>query len=393
MKRLTLIVFAVLVGFTAYAQEEKKGEATTGEILLDFTPEVPIEVFWLEPTAETVEVSESSLLVRIGMKSKSEINKMSLLVNGLPVSTDVRGNNFMVKSHPDYDMYVETTITLREGGNVLKFVAQNANEQTDSEERVLTMINKTDLALSNRKDYALLFATDEYDEWGDLTNPVNDARTIANELENNYGFKVELVENFNKDEVIIKIREYAGKEYGEYDQLFIFFAGHGQFDDLLGQGYIVAKDSKLNDDAKSTYLSHNVLRSAVDNIPNQHILLMMDVCYGGTFDPLIARSGSRGYDDLYNEVGLNEYIQRRLRFKTRKYITSGGKEYVPDGRPGMHSPFASKVLEGFRSYGGRDNIITLPELIGWLERINPEPLGGDFGTNEPGSDFVFVVKE
>lgn len=40
----------------------------------------------------------------------------------------------------------------------------------------------------------------------------------------------------------------------------------------------------------------------------------------------------------------------------------------------------------------RDNIIILPELIGWLERISPEPLGGSFGTNQPGSDFVFVVK-
>ncbi|MEN8248541.1 MAG: caspase family protein, partial [Bacteroidota bacterium] len=391
--RIIFTLVVTLIVSTGYSQEKKEGEATSGQIYLDFMPEVPIEVTWLYPSEADVEVSEKSLTVRVGMKSKSEINKMSLLINGLPVSTDVRGNNFIVKNHPDYDIYVEAVITLNEGGNVLKFVAQNANGQSDAKEHVINMINKTTLAISNRKDYALLFATDDYDEWGDLTNPVNDARIIARELEENYGFEVELVENFKQDEVLIKIREYAGREYGEYDQLFIFFAGHGQFDELLGQGYIVSKDSKLDDIAKSTYIAHNVLRSAVDNIPSQHILLLMDVCFGGSFDPLIARSGSRGMDDLYSEVGLNEYIERRLRFKTRQYITSGGMQYVPDGRPGMHSPFASKVLEGLRSYGGRDNVITLPELNGWLERISPEPRSGPFGTNEPGSDFVFVVKE
>ncbi len=65
---------------------------------------------------------------------------------------------------------------------------------------------------------------------------------------------------------------------------------------------------------------------------------------------------------------------------------------MPDGRPGMHSPFARKFLEALRDYGGRDKVLTLTELFGWLERINPEPKAGGFGTDEPGSDFVFVVQ-
>ena len=286
---------------------------------------------------------------------------------------------------------MEQPIILKEGNNVLKFVAENESGQLGVLERTIRLIPKVDLAIANRQDFALLFATDEYDEWGNLTNPINDARTIARELKEYYGFNVELVEDFTQSEVLMKLREYARKEYQEYDQLFIFFAGHGQFDDLLGQGYIVSKDSRKNDDAKISYISHSVLRNAIDNIPNKHILLAMDVCYGGTFDPLIARSGERGEGDLYTEIGLNEYLSRKLRFKTRRYITSGGKQYVPDGRPGMHSPFASKILAALRSYGGRDNVITLPELTGWLERLVPEPRTGEFGTNEPGSDFVFVT--
>ena len=59
----------------------------------------------------------------------------------------------------------------------------------------------------------------------------------------------------------------------------------------------------------------------------------------------------------------------------------------------MHSPFASKFLEALRSYGDRDNVVTLNELYSWMERITPEPRVGGFGTDEHGSDFVFVVKE
>jgi len=43
--------------------------------------------------------------------------------------------------------------------------------------------------------------------------------------------------------------------------------------------------------------------------------------FGGTFDPLVARSGSRGQDDVYSDITRSEFIERRLRFKTRKYYS------------------------------------------------------------------------
>ena len=73
-------------------------------------------------------------------------------------------------------------------------------------------------------------------------------------------------------------------------------------------------------------------------------------------------------------------------------MTSGGKEYVSDGIPGMHSPFSRKFLEALRSYGGSDEFLTLNELNTFLERIIPEPKAGSFGSDVPGSDFVFISK-
>ena len=243
----------------------------------------------------------------------------------------------------------------------------------------------------DRKDYALLIATDKYDNWGDLVNPVNDATTISKELKDRYGFDVELVENPTQDEMLVKIREYSERKYKPQDQLFIFFAGHGQFDEAFGEGYVVAKNSLENDRAKSSYISHSNLRSYIGNIPCQHILLTMDVCFGGTFDPVIARS--RGTDS-YTEVSQTEYLIRKLSSKTRKYITSGGKEYVSDGVAGKHSPFAAKFIESLRTNGGDDRILTMNEILSVLEKIQSnEPRSGDFGDGEKSADFVFVGRQ
>ena len=95
---------------------------------------------------------------------------------------------------------------------------------------------------------------------------------------------------------------------------------------------------------------------------------------------------------MYTEVTNEEFIQRKQKYKTRLYLTSGGKEYVPDGRPGHHSPFARKFLESLRNYGGNDRILTMNEIIQYIERVEPQPRFGEFGDNEPGSDFLLLVK-
>ncbi len=386
MKKL-IFTIAILFGcLSAWSQET---EATSKEVFIDLTEE-PITLVWVNPEKDGFTTEDRNFNAIIGINITHGLKNINFSINGVPVSGS-RGMKVVDKNEHNFDELIEQGIILKEGNNLLRATVVDNQDNVEFIER--TVVLSSAVAGLNRTDYALLFATDDYDDWGDLVNPVNDARTIAKELEESYGYKIELVENPTQDEVILMLREYAKKSYMPNDQLFVFFAGHGQFDDLLGQGYIVTKDSKKNDNAKTSYLSHSVLRNVIDNIPSQHTFLAMDVCFGGTFDPSIARAGNRGEDDLYNELSTREFVERKLRFKTRKYLTSGGKQYVPDGRPGMHSPFARKFLEALRDYGGRDKILTLMELYGWLDRINPEPKAGGFGTDEPGSDFVFVVRD
>jgi Caspase domain len=75
---------------------------------------------------------------------------------------------------------------------------------------------------SERHDYALLFASNEYDSWQPLINPIPDAEAIAQELKDNYGFQTELVRNATRERVLMKLREYSKKSFKPSDQLFIF---------------------------------------------------------------------------------------------------------------------------------------------------------------------------
>ncbi len=240
------------------------------------------------------------------------------------------------------------------------------------------------------RTHALLIATNEYDHFDNLVNPVIDAKTIRKELETYYECKVDLIESPKLDELVKTIKAYAAKKYNPQDQLFIFIAGHGYYDDVFKEGYVITKDSRSDDVAHTSFLSHSNLRTMINNIPCPHIFLCMDVCFAGTFDPLIASTNRS--TDMYQDVDKQEFIKRKLKYKTRMYLTSGGKEYVPDGRPGQHSPFARKILEGLRNYGGNDGILTLNELVSFVEKVDPQPRFGEFGDNEPGSDFLFIKR-
>lgn len=235
-----------------------------------------------------------------------------------------------------------------------------------------------------------MFATNIYDYFDDLINPVLDAQTIAAELEESYGVVSEVIVNPTLSETASKIREFALRNYKPNDNLLVFFAGHGIYDEIFKEGYVISRDSRMDDLGKTSYLSHSNLRTMINNISSPHIFLVMDVCFGGTFDPHLA-SAHRG-TTVYGDISTEEFVERKMKYKTRLYLTSGGKEYVPDGRPGFHSPFARKFIESLRHYGGEDGVLTSAEILQFVEKVSPQPRFGEFGDNEPGSDFIFVLK-
>ena len=350
---------------------------------------IPV-ISWVTPASEMNYTQDRKYNIKVEVESDKPITNITIYIKEGDATS--RGmTSVKPEAGQELRVVVEKNLTLLDGENLLEIVAENVDGQKTISHRKVHVgaIALADASKLDRTDYALIFATDEYDHWSDLVNPVFDSRTIGDELKKTYGYNVEVVENASQSEVLKKLRDYAEKKYKPLDQLFIFFAGHGTYDQTFGEGFVVTKESEANDEGKTTYLSHNRLRSIVNNIPCEHIFLAMDVCFGGTFDAVLA--SSRGGEEVYKEQNQAEFITRKLTYKTRRYLTSGGKTYVSDGVPGKHSPFAKNFLEALRSRGGRDGVLTLPELYTFVERLKIQPRFGEFGDNAPGSDFVFIV--
>jgi hypothetical protein len=347
------------------------------------------KITWITPRTESTVSVEESIIIDVIIESSVEIQSVKLITSG---GGETREKSIRL-SGSEPKKTVKQKVTLVDGENEIRLEVINTRGGSVSSERSI-LIGGDALAEAvdaNRKDYALIIATDKYDNWDDLSNPINDAVTIASILKEKYGFVTEVVENATLEDVNDKLFDYNTRRFNPQDQLFVFFAGHGYFDETLGEGYVVAANSLLNDKGKTSYLSHNILRERLDNIKCDHIFLAMDVCFGGTFDKKLAKA--RGAEAAMEEAMDKQYLVKKLSRRTRKFLTSGSKEYVPDGTPGHHSPFATQFIKALREIGGgTGRVMTLTELNTYFLRLPTEPYFGSYGGDDPQSDFVFVAK-
>lgn len=365
----------------------------TNAVKLDFTtPSVPTTlpmITWVTPRVERSNSVEESITFEVNVSSDVPLKMIRFeLTNGGETHSKV-----VALETGQVQKNLKQSVRLIAGENLIKIFAENQNGGLVTSSRsVLSGKDAIEDAVDiNRRDVALLFATDNYDHWGDLVNPISDARTIETILREKYGFETELVLNPTHEEIMSKIYDYNTRRFNPQDQLFIFFAGHGAFDETLGEGYVVGSNSILNDKGKSTYVPHILLRERLNSIKCEHIFLAMDVCFGGTIDPVLAKARA---EDSMDEAADKQYLVKKLTKRTRKFLTSGSKEYVSDGVLGKHSPFAEKFILALKEIGGgTGRILSLLELRTYFLKLPSEPRFGSFGNDDPASDFVFVAKQ
>lgn len=246
---------------------------------------------------------------------------------------------------------------------------------------------------------AIIIASNQFasgDDWPYLNNPLNDAMDVGDTLTNQYGYKVQYVLNKPKAEINKRLIELS-KDLKEDDQLIIFFAGHGDYnDELLDDGFIVCTDSKpiAADPTRDSYLSFNGLSRIFNNLPSRQVMVLLDVCFGGTFGDKVVKTVQ---SDKEVKVNPNEpFVSKKLRLRTRRFISSGGKNTVPDKdlspQFANHSPFAVLLLEALRTKG-LNNYLTSSQIYAMIQdKLTSGPLIGDFGDVQRGSEFVLVGK-
>jgi hypothetical protein len=394
MKRFILLIALILQSVLVFAQSfsYKSNEFAVDSKNIQKESSIAF-ITWSSPVQDVNFVFDNRFLLKFEVKSSTELKSITVSVKKSEKENPYASRVIELEEGENKFYKYEGNLNLTEGENIIEVSVENIDSVKSFSQKKIKLGSD---ALENvnslgRTDYALLIATDKYDNWGNLVNPIYDSKTIAKYLEETFGYKVTILENPTQQDILRKLKEFAELKFNPLDQLFIFFAGHGSYDQTFGEGYVVLKESLIDDDARSSYLSYNRLRSIINNIPCEHIFLVMDVCYGGTFDELLA--STRGENEsVYKESNLGEFIVRKMANKTRRYLTSGGKTYVSDGIPGMHSPFARAFIEALKSRGGNDGILTVAELYSFVEKLKIQPRAGEFGNNENGSDFLFIVK-
>ncbi len=173
-----------------------------------------------------------------------------------------------------------------------------------------------------RQDYAVFFPVTDYKGgWQPLPKTLPECQAIANDLETIYSFnQPDVLNNQTKKQIKEKLRALANQKYGPQDQLLLFFSMHGYFDEAGDAGCLVPYGGITDDPSFDTWLLHTELRALVTKIPCDHILIVLDACYSGTFGGAKSKPVNPPGNDC------NTKIANALSSKSRLYLTAGGKE-------------------------------------------------------------------
>lgn len=234
------------------------------------------------------------------------------------------------------------------------------------------------------KFYALLIGCSDYTDpsIADLGGlPTTDAEALATCLKKNYTFEeqnVQVLKSPTRRELVIALDEMSKKVTPE-DNVLIFYAGHGHYEDDNDIGYWLPKDAEVSNSAN--WLYNDQLVAAMRKIKSLHTLLISDACF----------SGSIFKNRSISLVGANDVIKKKYQLPSRKAITSGTLKTVPN-----KSVFIKYLLD--RLEKNKDKYYSSATLFQAIET----PVGNNssslpqFGViqnvGDEGGDFIFIKK-
>ena len=245
------------------------------------------------------------------------------------------------------------------------------------------------LDLNYGKYYAVVIGNDDYEIDGieDLDSAILDAEAVANLLDSKYNFEVlpPLINASRRD--ILSTLNSLKKKLGPYDNLLIYYAGHGYLDDA-NRGYWLPVDANtIESEDNSQWISSDDISNILTLLPAKHILVVADSCYSGS---LVIRGSSSTTNISSNN---KNYYKQLLEKKTRKALTSGALQPVLDGGGQGHSVFASaflnilknnnQVISGDVFSSSIKQVVTNNAEQTPLYKVVPK-------TGDEGGDFIFV---
>jgi hypothetical protein len=227
--------------------------------------------------------------------------------------------------------------------------------------------------------HALVIGNNAYKTLPPLKTAVGDAKAIAEALKTTYGFKVKLLTDAGRNDIIDALDFYVETLTGR-DNLLIYYAGHGWLSEDAGRGYWLPVDARKN--RRSHWISNATVTDTLKSVQAKHVMVVADSCYSGTL--------TRGAGVALRTA---DYWKRMVTKRTRVVLSSGGLEPVADSGGGKHSPFAQAFID---TLAGNDAIIDGTQLFTKMRRpvmvaADQTPEYSDArNAGHEGGDFLFV---
>lgn len=235
---------------------------------------------------------------------------------------------------------------------------------------------------STKTYHALLIGVNEYQDPSitQLDGPISDANKLKDILTRKYTFEDEnitFLQNPTRTEIIETFDDLQSK-IGEDDNLLIFYAGHGVWDEDLKQGFWLPSDAKRT--SKAAWLSNAMIRDYIGGIHTKHTLLVADACFSG---------GIFKTRDVFIE---NMASLELAKLPSRKAITSGAMKTVPD--KSVFIEYLTKRLEENERHLLPAEILFSSFKIAVMNNSHGQvPQFGDIkGAGDEGGDFVFLKR-
>lgn len=238
------------------------------------------------------------------------------------------------------------------------------------------------MSKGNGKYYALIIGINDYQDSRvvDLDKPVKDAERFYNVLTTRYTFEKDnavFLKNPTRAD-IIKAMDNLSNQLNEEDNLLIFYAGHGYWDEKKSTGYWLPSDAEK--DHTTNWLRNSTIQGFIEDIPTRHTLLIADACFsGGIFKTRKAFSDAPdAVEHLYN-------------LKSRKGMTSGMLKEVPD--QSVFIQYLVKKLENNEEKYTSSLELFYQLRVPVMNNSNNTPQYGTIqNTGDEGGEFIFIRK-
>ena len=193
--------------------------------------------------------------------------------------------------------------------------------------------------------HAIVIGNSLYHYMEALDTPTNDAKVIAQLLSERYGFKVNLLLDATREQIMLALHE-AKRTLTPQDNLLIYYAGHGDVDAASGRAFWLGVEADR--DTRTGWLEADHIRAKIKEMSAKHVLLVADSCFSGAITHPKTTTIGRGL----NETRLRVQWNRRARM----VLTSGEITPVADSAgDANHSVFARYFIQVLRQ---NDNVMS-----------------------------------